>query len=373
MVWKTGAVALTCVLGACAPAAAPPARAAPAIELELVLDGLSQPLFLTHAGDGSGRLFVVEQTGRIRILGRDAGLDPPFLDLTDQVETGSERGLLGLAFHPDFAANGRFFVNYTRAPDGASVVAEFHAGASHEHADPQERVLLTVAQPFANHNGGMVAFGPDGYLYIGLGDGGSAGDPGDRAQNPNELLGKILRIDVDGARPYGIPKDNPFAGGGGRPEVYALGLRNPWRFAFDRKDGRLLVGDVGQNRIEEIDLVGRGGNYGWPLMEGRSCYRPATDCERPGLTLPMAQYQHGQGRCSVTGGYVYRGSALPGLAGSYLFADFCSGEIFGLRQDARSMLLDTRLQIASFGEDAAGEIYVVDLGGAVYRIVGAGA
>ncbi len=185
MVWKTGAVALTCVLGACAPAAAPPARAAPAIELELVLDGLSQPLFLTHAGDGSGRLFVVEQTGRIRILGRDAGLDPTFLDLTDQVETGSERGLLGLAFHPDFAANGRFFVNYTRAPDGASVVAEFHAGASAEHADPQERVLLTVAQPFANHNGGMVAFGPDGYLYIGLGDGGSAGDPGDRAQNPN--------------------------------------------------------------------------------------------------------------------------------------------------------------------------------------------
>ncbi len=349
------------------------ARAEPGIELQLVADGLAQPLFVTHAGDGSGRLFVVEQGGRILVLEDGALLEEPFLDLDDQVQSGSERGLLGLAFDPDFATSGRFFVDYTRAPDGATVIAEFHASAaSPNRADPDGRVLLTVDQPFANHNGGMLAFGPDGDLYIGLGDGGSAGDPGERAQNPDELLGKILRIDVDHGRPYAIPPDNPFAEGGGRPEIYALGLRNPWRFSFDRKDGRLLAGDVGQNRIEEIDIVGRGGNYGWPLMEGRSCYRPATGCARSELKLPIAQYQHRQGRCSITGGYVYRGTALPQLVGTYLSGDYCSGEIFGLRQGRNPVLLDTRLQIASFGEDAAGELYMVDLGGAVYRIVGAG-
>ena len=369
MAWrKVGAVVLACLLGACGSAGA-----TSAIGLERVVGGLARPLFVTHAGDGSGRLFVVERAGRIRIVEHGAVREPPFLDLTELVKSGGERGLLGLAFHPGFATNGRLFVDYTREPDGATVIAEYHAAAaSPNRAEPLGRRLLTVDQPFANHNGGMLAFGPDGDLYIGLGDGGSGGDPGNRAQNPAALLGKILRIDVDGARPYAIPLGNPFANGGGRPEIYALGLRNPWRFAFDRADGRLLAGDVGQNQVEEIDVIERGGNYGWPILEGPLCYRPKAGCDPTGLTPPVAHYRHDRGRCSVTGGYVYRGSALPGLVGTYLFGDFCSGEIFGLRQGATSVLLDTDLQIASFGEDGDGELYVVDLGGAVYRIVGAG-
>jgi glucose/arabinose dehydrogenase len=366
MAWRTiGGLALACLLsGGCA-------RAENGVDLQLVVGGLRQPLFVIHAGDASGRLFVVEQAGRVLILKDGALVEQPFLDLGERVRSGGERGLLGLAFHPDFASNGRFFVDYTREPDGATVIAELRAtSANPDRAEPQQRVLLTVEQPFANHNGGMIGFGPDGLLYIGLGDGGSAGDPGNRAQNPDQLLGKILRIDVDDGQPYAIPADNPFAEGGGRPEIYALGLRNPWRFSFDPADGRLWVGDVGQNRIEEIDIVERGGNYGWRLMEGRSCYRPASGCERSGLQLPVAEYQHRQGRCSITGGYVYRGSAVPELVGTYLFADYCSGEIFRLRQGEASVLLDTDLRIASFGEDATGELYVVDLGGAVYRIVG---
>lgn len=364
---KIGAATLAGLIAACTPA-----RPETPVGLRLVVDGLTRPVFITHAGDDSGRLFVVEQAGRVLILQDDTLLDPPFLDLTDRVRSGGERGLLGLAFHPEFATNGRFFVNYTRQPDGATVVAELHAaGAGANRADPDERVLMTVLQPFANHNGGMLAFGPDGDLYIGLGDGGSRGDPDNRAQNPDELLGKILRLDVDGAQPYGIPAGNPFADGGGRPEVYALGLRNPWRFSFDRMDGRLFAGDVGQNQIEEIDIVHPGGNYGWRLMEGRSCYDPPRGCEQAGLEPPIAQYDHTKGRCSITGGYVYRGAALPELGATYLFGDYCSGEIFGLRQGKPALLLGTDLQIASFGEDAAGEVYVVDLGGAVYRIVGA--
>ncbi len=369
MAWrKIGALVLAGLLGTCTQPGA-----ATAIRLDLVVDGLTRPLFVTPAGDGSGRLFVVEQAGRIRIVENGAVLERPFLDLTELVKSGGERGLLGLAFHPGFKANGRFFVDYTREPDGATVIAEYHAAAMNPNrADPLGRLLLTVAQPFANHNGGMLAFGPDGDLYIGLGDGGSGGDPGNRAQNPNELLGKILRIDIDGARPYAIPADNPFAKGGGRAEIYALGLRNPWRFAFDRADGRLLTGDVGQNRVEEIDVIERGGNYGWPILEGPLCYRPKAGCDRTGLAPPVADYRHDRGRCSITGGYVYRGSALPELVGTYLYGDFCSGEIFGLRQGVTSVLLDTDLQIASFGEDRNGEVYVVDLRGAVYRIVGAG-
>jgi glucose/arabinose dehydrogenase len=367
MGWRTtGALALACLLagGACG-------SAERMIDLHLVVDGLEQPVFVTEANDGSGRLFVLEQAGRILVLKDGKPLEHPFVDLGNRVESGrSEQGLLGLAFHPDFAHNGRFFVDYTRAPDGATVIAELHASPDDpDRAEPQQRVLLTVAQPFANHNGGMIGFGPDGYLYIGLGDGGSAGDPGDRAQNPDELLGKILRIDVDGEQPYAIPKNNPFADGGGRPEIYALGLRNPWRFSFDPADRRLWVGDVGQNRIEEIDIVERGGNYGWRLMEGRSCFRPTSGCERPGLEPPVTQYEHRHGRCSITGGYVFRGAAVPQLVGTYVFGDYCSGEIFGLRQGEISVLLDPGLSIASFGEDAAGELYVVDHAGAIYRIV----
>jgi glucose/arabinose dehydrogenase len=348
------------------------AGAQTAIDLDLIVDGLEQPVFVGHAGDGSGRLFVLEQPGRIRILTDGALLARPFLDLTSQVLSGGERGLLGLAFHPAFASNGRFFVNYTREPDGATVIAEYRA----EPRDPDrarriERVLLTVGQPFSNHNGGMLAFGPDGHLYIGLGDGGSGGDPQNHAQNLNSLLGKILRIDVDGERPYAIPPDNPFADGGGRREIYALGLRNPWRFSFDRRRGRLLLGDVGQGQSEEIDIIRRGRNYGWPIMEGPLCFRPRTGCDPAGLTLPVAHYRHVGGRCSITGGYVYRGAAIPDLVGTHLSADFCTGEVFALRARKRSLLLDTELRISSFGEDEAGEVYVVDLGGAVYRIVSA--
>ena len=346
------------------------APAAAQLRLEPVVDGLERPVFLTHAGDRSGRLFVVEQAGRILILAPGGLLAEPFLDIRARVRTGGERGLLGLAFHPRFARNGRYFVNYTRADDGATVVAEYRVSADPDRSRRLERVLLTVPQPFSNHNGGMIAFGPDGFLYIGLGDGGGGGDPGNRAQDPEELLGKILRIDV-GERPYGIPPDNPFVGGGGRPEIFALGLRNPWRFSFDRGNGRLLAGDVGQGRREEIDRIRRGRNYGWRILEGTLCFQPREDCDRTGLEPPLTEYGHRRGRCSVTGGYVYRGRAVPGLAGTYLFGDFCSGEIFGLRRGRRSILLDSELTIASFGEDEAGELYVLDVSaGAVHRVAG---
>jgi glucose/arabinose dehydrogenase len=348
-------------------AAAPSAVAQVAVRLEPVVEGLEQPVFVTHAGDGSGRLFVVEQAGRVLIVREGALLEEPFLDIAEDVRSGGERGLLGLAFHPGFADNGRYFVHYSRQ-DGAGVIAEFEVSPDPDRSRQGGRRLLTVDQPFANHNGGMIAFGPDGFLYIGLGDGGSAGDPGDRAQDPDELLGKILRIDVDGGRPYGIPADNPFAGGGGRPEIYALGLRNPWRFSFDRRKGRLYAGDVGQHEREEIDIVRRGRNYGWRVLEGTRCFKPPEDCEQSGLKPPRADYGHDRGRCSVTGGYVYRGSEVPALKGIYIFGDYCSGEMFGLRGPERSLLLDTELSISSFGEDEAGELYVVDHGGTIYRI-----
>jgi glucose/arabinose dehydrogenase len=358
------ALFLICLVAA--PAAI--ARAQDRLRLEPVAEGLEQPVFVTHAGDGSERLFVVEQAGRILILDGGELLEEPFLDITEDVGAGGERGLLGLAFHPAYADNGRYFVHYTRAEDGASVIAEFEVSPDPDRSRQGGRRLLTVDQPFANHNGGMIAFGPDGFLYIGLGDGGSGGDPGNRAQDRDELLGKILRIDVDGRRPYAIPPDNPFAGGGGRPEIYALGLRNPWRFSFDRRRGKLYVGDVGQREREEIDIVRIGRNYGWRVLEGSRCFEPPEDCDRSGLKLPRTEYGHGGGRCSVTGGYRYRGRAVPALKGLYVFGDYCSGEIFALRRRERSRLLDTDLAISSFGEDAAGELYVVDRGGAIYRI-----
>ncbi|HXV68287.1 MAG TPA: PQQ-dependent sugar dehydrogenase [Nitrospira sp.] len=345
------------------------------LELTPVLTkDLENPLFVTHAGDGSGRLFIVEQPGRIRVLERNVLLPTPFLDMTERVLSGGERGLLGLAFHPDFRHNGRFYVNYTRRPDGATVVAECRRGASPHHAMCDERILMVVPQPYPNHNGGMVAFGPDGYLYIGFGDGGSGGDPGNRAQNPHELLGKILRIDVDHGDPYGIPSDNPYVREGGRPEIYALGLRNPWRFSFDSKTGELWVADVGQNKWEEINLVMRGGNYGWRVMEGTHCFSPAISCQASGLHPPVQEYAHEKGRCSIIGGYVYRGR-VASLSGQYLYSDYCSGEIFftpGTRQDEPGrdprLLLKTSLRISSFGEDESGELYVVDHGGGLYRL-----
>lgn len=341
----------------------------------VVTEGLENPLFLTQAGDGSGRLFVVEQPGRIRVLEGRALLPVPFLDITKQVLSGGERGLLGLAFHPDYRRNGRFFVNYTRKPDGATVVAEYRRGSLAISAVTEERILLIVPQPYPNHNGGMIAFGPDNYLYVGLGDGGSKGDPDNRAQNLGDLLGKILRIDVDQGDPYGIPMDNPFAKEGGRAEIFASGLRNPWRFSFDFTTGNLWVADVGQSKWEEINVVSRGGNYGWRVMEGTHCFQPSTNCQTTTFSLPLYEYSHEKGRCSIIGGYIYRGQSIPSLAGTYVYGDFCSGEIFALQNPRRDrpfveprMILKTSLHISSFGEDAARELYVLDHNGAAYRL-----
>lgn len=349
---------------------APASRAqVPPVRLDLVVGGLSSPLYVTHARDGSGRLFIVERGGRIKVLQPGATAPTVFLDISSRVLAGGERGLLGLAFHPQYPATGRFFVNYTRQPDGDTVIAEYRVSPTDPNvAGTAETVLLTVFQPFSNHNGGMVQFGPDGFLYIALGDGGSGNDPGNRAQNPDELLGKILRIDVNGSSaglPYGIPADNPFAGPvPGRDEIYALGLRNPFRFAFDRATGDLVAADVGQNEREEIDVIVRGGNYGWRVFEGTRCTGNGPGaCDPAAFTPPIAEYDHSLGRCSITGGYVYRGALSTLPAGAYVFGDFCTGEIFLLQGSAISVLLDTTLGISSFGEDAAGEVYVVALGG----------
>ena len=361
----------TILVAAVAMLAPATASAQAAISLAPVVPGgLERPLYVTTANDNSGRLFIVEQAGRIRVWRRGALEARPFLDITSRVLDGGERGLLGLAFHPRFAANGRFFVNYTREPDGATVVAEMRASDDRRVALGGERRLLTVPQPFSNHNGGMLAFGPGGALFIAMGDGGGPGDPMNLAQNPSTLLGKLLRIGVDGAAPYAVPGTNPFARGGGRREIFALGFRNPWRFSFDRLTGQIYLGDVGQEAIEEIDVIVPGGNYGWRLKEGDACFEPDVGCELvPGLQPPVATYAHDEGRCSITGGYVYRGAAIPALQGTYVFADFCTGEIMGLAGGQISVLLDTDLTIASFGENRAGELYVVDLGGTVQAIL----
>jgi len=319
----------------------------PRIALEPLVSNLSSPLYLTHAHDGSNRRFIIEQPGRIRVLLPGSSTPTLFLDISTRVLSGGERGLLGLAFHPQFAANGRYFVNYTRRPDGATVVAEYTGGS--------ERVLFTVAQPYENHNGGMVEFGPDGLLYIGMGDGGSANDPQNRAQNLNEMLGKILRINVD------IPNS--------RPEIFAYGMRNPWRFSFDRVTGQMYAGDVGQDSREEIDIITAGGNYGWRVWEGNRCTNlgPAS-CSAPGFIPPIADYDHTAGRCSITGGYVYRGRQASLPYGAYIYGDYCSGEIFMLKDGVQTLLLKTTMAISSFGEDEAGEMYVVDLNGSVFRI-----
>jgi glucose/arabinose dehydrogenase len=347
----------------------------PRIELQPLLSGLSQPIFLTSAPDGSARRFIVEQPGRIRVLQPGATASTVFLDIRDRLVAGGERGLLGLAFHPQFASNGRFFVNYTRRPDGATVIAEFRVSIDPNVAEQTEIVLLTIPQPFENHNGGMIEFGPDGFLYIGMGDGGSGNDPGNRAQNIDDLLGKILRIDVNVAQgsgvPYSSPPDNPFFGASpGRDEIYAVGMRNPWRFSFDRTTGQLYVGDVGQNTREEIDIVTRGGNYGWRVLEGTRCnIQGSIPCSDPRFVPPVAEYSTGVGgRCSVTGGYVYRGAQQSLPPGAYIYGDYCSGEIFMLRDGVQTVLLDTNHLITSFGEDESGELYVVAMGGSVHRI-----
>jgi glucose/arabinose dehydrogenase len=349
------------------------------LDVEPLAGGLTSPVFVTHAGDGSGRLFVVEKPGTIVVLDADGQAQGTFLDIGDRVgSSGFEQGLLGLAFHPQFTANGRLFVYYTDK-DGDTVVSRFQANAGRAEADPaSEVVLLTAEQPASNHNGGMLAFGPDGFLYIGLGDGGRAGDPWGNGQNLDTLLGKLLRIDVDSGETSAAPASNPFVDRQeARPEIWAYGLRNPWRFSFDRVTGDLWSGDVGQGQWEEINVQlassPGGENYGWDIMEGTHCY-DADTCVQDGLTLPVAEYEHGDDGCSVTGGYVYRGSAWLSLTGVYLYGDYCSGRIWGLAKDALGQwqnvqLLDTDLQISSFGETEDGEVLVVDLGGAVYRLV----
>ncbi len=315
-------------------------------------------MLLTSAKDGSDRLFVVEQGGVIRVAQEGSSSTTTFLDITPRVVSGGERGLLGLTFHPDYETNGRFFVNYTRAGDGATVVSEFAVSGNPDVANSgSEQILLVIPQPFANHNGGMIEFGPDGLLYIGMGDGGSGNDPQDRAQNPDVLLGKMLRMNVNVAEPS--------------PEIFALGFRNPWRWSFDRSDGRLLLGDVGQGTREEVDVVQQGNNYGWRVFEGTLCTNndPVKCGDTSPYTFPVAEYNtHVGGRCAVTGGYAYRGSAGAMPAGTYVFGDFCSGEIFVIDGGA-AVALDTGMMISSFGEDEAGEVYVVDHQGSVHRIV----
>ncbi|MBI3976472.1 MAG: PQQ-dependent sugar dehydrogenase [Armatimonadetes bacterium] len=352
------------------------APALPEVRLQRVVSGLANPVFVTHAGDRSGRLFVVEQAGVIRIIRNGRLLTRPFLDINARVISGGEMGLLSVAFHPKYASNGRFFVNYTA--DGErlrTVIAEYRVSAADPNvADRTERVILEIGQPYRNHNGGLNLFGPDGMLYIGMGDGGSGGDPHNNGQRLESLLGKLLRLDIDGGTPYRVPSDNPFVGrAGARGEIWAYGLRNPWRFSFDRGSGRLFLADVGQNAWEEIDLIERGGNYGWRIMEGAHCFRPQTNCDRSGLTLPVAEYGR-EGGCSVTGGYVYRGSRIRDLVGRYLFADYCSGQLWALTETTSgrwtmSELLATALRVSSFGEDQDGELYVVDHQGGIYRIV----
>ncbi len=348
--------------------------------------GLSDPVGVTNAGDA--RLYVSERGGRIMAIAAD-GRATLFGDLSAKIIAGGERGLLGLAFHPDYQHNRRLFVDYTRAGAGAdagdTVIAELRASPDGARIDAaRERILLIVDQPAANHNGGQLAFGADGYLYIGFGDGGGGGDPFGNGQRTDALLGSILRIDVDAppakGKAYAIPPDNSSAAGGGAPEVWAKGLRNPWRFSFDREKSQIWIGEVGQGTYEEIDrapATSGGMNYGWPILEGNHCFEAAT-CQPPrGYQPPITEYTHADG-CSVTGGYVYRGTAQPGLAGFYLFGDYCSGNLWAIRADAAApagstvapqLALATGLAISSFGDGVDGELYLTDLaGGGLYRI-----
>lgn len=346
-----------------------------------------QPLYVAPAPGDNSRFFVVQRTGAVRVFPNDeaAASASTFIDISDRVnsEAGQEAGLLGLAFHPRFATNGQVFLSYTGFKDAAartglrSFISRFTSVDGGATVDPaSEQVLLTVDQPYANHNGGNIQFGPDGFLYIGFGDGGSGGDPQNNAQNVNSLLGKLLRIDVDGGAPYAIPPTNPFQAGGGRPEIYAWGFRNPWRWSFDRATGELWVGDVGQGAIEEVDRVVLGGNYGWRIQEGTQCYDP-NPCSGAGLIGPVVQYDHSQGT-SITGGYVYRGAAIPSLVGHFVYADFGSGRVWDVSSDASGqpvpqLLMETNLNIASFGERVDGELLLVDfVGGGLHLLVPSG-
>jgi len=355
----------------------------PTVLLQTVTSGLAAPVSITNAGDGSNRLFITEQAGQIRIYNGTQLLPTPFLDISSLVEYSGERGLFSVAFHPQYATNGYFYVNYTRKPDGAIVVARYHVSSGNPNrADSGSGTpLLTVAHPATNHNGGQLQFGPDGYLYISLGDGGGGGDDHGligNGQDLSQLLGKILRIDVNSGSPYAIPPSNPFAGQAGkRGEIWAYGLRNPWRFSFDRQTGDLFIGDVGQGAVEEIDFQpaasGGGENYGWRCREGDQPFTPDAHCANETFVEPILVYDHGSAPCyAVTGGYRYHGTQ-PQFSNMYFYADYCTGQIWGATSSGATWstqeLTGTSFFISTFGEDEAGEIYLADAeGGGIYRI-----
>lgn len=362
-------LALTC---ADTPGAGP-ARPTGGMRAVSVATGLESPVHIA-APPGDPRLFIVEQPGRVRILHEGVLRPGAFLDITARVGSGGERGLLSIAFHPDYASNGYFYVNYTdRAGD--TRIERYRVSAVPDSADPASAALvLAVPQPYSNHNGGHILFGPDGYLYVAMGDGGSGGDPHGHGQNPATLLGALLRLDVDGGSPYAIPPDNPYAAGGGRPEIWAIGLRNPWRIAFDPPTGTLWIADVGQGAREEVNAVAAdraGLNYGWNVFEGTSCFREP--CDPAGMTMPVHEYPHPDG-CSITGGFVYRGSALPALTGHYLYSDYCAGWVRSLRLldgaavEHRDWNIAGLSQVTSFGTDRAGEAYLATGDGKVLRL-----
>ncbi|MDN3725428.1 PQQ-dependent sugar dehydrogenase [Aequorivita sp. SDUM287046] len=349
------------------------------VDIELFKNGFTAPLNLQHANDD--RLFVVEQGGSIKIIQGDGTVNTtPFLNISGNISSGGERGLLGLAFHPDYSNNGYFFVYYTK-PNGNSQVSRFSVSTGNPDVadENSELPIIDYSQPFSNHNGGCLAFGPDGYLYIASGDGGSGGDPGDRAQNINVLLGKILRIDIDnpsGGNNYGIPADNPFVGNpDAKEEIWAYGLRNPWRFSFDFTDNNLWIADVGQTNIEEINRVTiaeAGINYGWRCYEGTQPFNTQDCPPQSEMTFPIAEYGHNNGNCSITGGYVYRGSTYPALNNLYFYGDFCSG-IIGTVDESGNLVTHGEFSgnWVSFGEDVNKELYIIDIGGAIYKVTDA--
>lgn len=386
----TDAMPMTPTIDASPPDALVPLHCDPVtgtnLALEEVVSGLSDPLFV-DAPKNDERLFVVEQPGRIVIVKNDALLPAPFLDVRGIVRNLSdEQGLLGLAFHPNYATNGRFFINYTAAsPSGATVVAEYTVSADADVANTTGKILLTIGQPESNHNGGMLAFGPDGYLYIGTGDGGGSGDQHGATGNGQDLnthLGKLLRIDIDSGAPYAIPSDNPYASGGGLAEIWAYGLRNPWRFSFDRMTGDLYIADVGQDKWGEVNVLPgttAGANYGWRIVEGPECFNPV-NCDKTGTVAPVHEYPHNTNPRSITGGYVYRGDCLPQIKGRYFFGDYVTEQVFsfeyqgGTATNVQELTSDIDpnsdiFKLTSFGEDGFGELYVVGRDGKVFRIV----
>jgi glucose/arabinose dehydrogenase len=368
--------------GSCSSNSDPNLPTGKGVRLLEIATGLSFPLYLTAPPGDLSRLFIVERTGSIRIVKDGSLLPDPFLNIRGQVSGEGEQGLLGLAFPPDYASSGRFVVHYTDMA-GNTRVSSFQVSANSDIADASsEQVILAADQPFTNHNGGQIAFGPDGFLYLGLGDGGGSGDPAGRGQDLSELLGSILRIDIQSGTSYTLPPDNPFVGQqpARRAEIWSYGLRNPWRFSFDRANGDLYIADVGEHDLEEIDVApaanggGKGVNYGWSIMEGGQCLGGG-QCDQTGLTLPTGQYSHAQG-CAVIGGYVYRGSALPALQGLYFFGDYCQRWVRSFRSAGGTATeltewpaLRPASSLTSFGEDAAGELYVVESSGRVSRIV----